>query len=251
MVINVNKIKIGVFPTIKERDNNYLKSYDFLERYLLPLINEDVTPILLIALNKEYLIEELKKCDALLIPGGSEANPLIYDALEYAYQNKLPVLGICLGMQMICSYSMLKNEKEWSKEKIKEIEDFVIRPIGNDAHHQVKEKYDNLDQADTEIFIEPTSRLYKYFNKQKVVVKCFHDDAVYHIDKLLKVTSFAKDGILESVESKSDDWLLVGVQFHPELSKENQVIKGFINDVKDDIDARNSRSRDSKKYSKK
>ncbi len=247
----MNKIKIGVFPTIKEVDNEYLKSYDFLERYLLPLINEDVTPILLIALNKEYLIEELKKCDALLIPGGSDMNSLIYDALEYACQNKMPVLGICMGMQMICAYSMLKNEKEWTKEKIKEIEDFVIRPIGNDSHHQVKEKIDNLEKANTEIFIEPTSKLYKYFNKQKVVVKCFHDDAVYHIDKLLKVTSFSKDGILESVESKSDDWLLVGVQFHPELSNSDQVIKGFINDVKDDIDARDSRSRDSKKYSKK
>ena len=250
-MIDVNKIKIGVFPTIKVEDNNYLKSYEFLERYLTPLIREDITPILLIALNKEYLIAELKKCDALLIPGGSDSNPLIYDALDYAYQTKLPVLGICMGMQMICAYSVLKNEKEWTKEKIREIEDFVIRPIGNDTHHQVKEKVGNLEKANTEIFIEPTSRLYKYFNKQKVVVKCFHDDAVYHIDKLLKVTSFAKDGILESVESKSDDWLLVGVEFHPELSNEDKVIKGFINDVKDDIDARNSRSRDSKKYSKK
>ena len=245
----MNKIKIGVFPTIKVKDNNYLKSYEFLERYLTPLIREDITPILLIALNKEYLIAELEKCDALLIPGGSDSNPLIYEALKYADQNKLPVLGICLGMQIICAYSMLKKEKELTKEKIKEIEDFVIRPIGNDTHHQVKEKTGILEKADTEIFMEPTSRLYKYFNKQKVIVKCFHDDAVYHIDKLLKVTSFAKDGILESVESNTDDWLLVGVQFHPELSSSDQVIKGFINDVKDVFYARNSGSRDSKKYS--
>ena len=232
MVIYVNKIKIGVFPTIKEEHNNYLKSYEILERYLTPLIKEDVTPILLIPLNKEYLLKQLEEVDGLLIPGGSDMHPLIYDALDYAYQNKLPVLGICMGMQMICAYSMLRNEKVWSKEKIKEIEDFVIKPIGNNSHHQIAYKVGSLKEAETEIFIEPTSRLYKYFDKQKAIVKCFHDDYVNHIGNILKVTSFSKDGILESVESKDDNWLLIGVEFHPELSLEDQVIKGFINDLR-------------------
>ena len=46
------------------------------------------------------------------------------------------------------------------------------------------------------------------------------------------MTSFSKDGILESVESKDDNWLLIGVEFHPELSLEDQVIKGFIADLR-------------------
>ena len=228
----MKKIKIGIFPTIKDVDNPYLKSYEYLERYLTPLIKENVKPIFLIALEKDYLINSLKGCDALLIPGGDVINPLIYDALEYAYQHKLPVLGICMGMQAICIYSKLRNYKDWDLTKIKEIEDFVVKPIGNNSHHQIIDKIGNLDKANTDIFIEPTSRIFKYFNKQIATVKCFHNDQVTHIDNILKVTSFAKDGILESVESIDDDWLLIGVEFHPELSIDDPIIKGFINDLK-------------------
>ena len=228
----MKKIKIGIFPTIKDVDNPYLKSYEYLERYLPPLIKEKVKPIFLIALNKDYLINSLKECDALLIPGGDSISPLIYDALEYAYQHKLPVLGICMGMQAICVYSKLRNYKDWDLNKIKEIESFVIKSIGNNSHHQIIDKIGNLDKANIDIFIEPTSRVFKYFNKQIATVKCFHNDQVTHIDNILKVTSFAKDGILESVESIDDDWLLIGVEFHPELSIDDPIIKGFINDLK-------------------
>ena len=47
----MKKIKIGIFPTIKDVDNPYLKSYEYLERYITPLIKEKVKPIFLITLN--------------------------------------------------------------------------------------------------------------------------------------------------------------------------------------------------------
>ena len=177
-------IKIGIFPTIKNKDNLYIKSYEYLERYLTPFINEGVKVVLLLGINKEYLIKELSHCDALLIPGGDIIDPLVYDALDYAYLNKLPVLGICMGMQAICVYSRLRNILNWSLEDIKKTEDFVVKKIGNDSHHKLKNKVGNLDEANIDIFIEPDSKIYKYFGKQVSSVKCFHDDCIMDIGNI-------------------------------------------------------------------
>ena len=89
-----------------------------------------------------------------------------------------------------------------------------------------------MHEALHSIFIEPTSKLYEYVGKQQYNVYSFHHDNVNHISKLLKVTSFSADGILESIESNIDNWLAIGLQFHPELDKNDVIIKSFVKDVK-------------------
>ena len=64
----------------------------------------------------------------------------------------------------------------------------------------------------------------------------FHHQAVKDIGKDLKVTAFAKDGVIEAVESLSRKFL-VGVQWHPEdLSLKHKkflkLFEAFINSTK-------------------
>ena len=46
---------------------------------------------------------ELKDADGIIVPGGFGDRGIagMIDAIEYARTNKVPLLGICLGMQLI------------------------------------------------------------------------------------------------------------------------------------------------------
>ena len=51
--------------------------------------------------------ESLKKLDAILVPGGfgKRGTEGKIKAIQYARENKVPYLGICLGMQLMCNSS--------------------------------------------------------------------------------------------------------------------------------------------------
>ena len=48
----------------------------------------------------------LDMCDGLVIPGGNKISPYDFFVLEKALERKLPILGICLGMQIIANYKV-------------------------------------------------------------------------------------------------------------------------------------------------
>ena len=54
-------------------------------------------------LNKENVAERLKDADGIIVPGGFGDRGIagMIDAIEYARTNNVPLLGICLGMQLI------------------------------------------------------------------------------------------------------------------------------------------------------
>jgi putative glutamine amidotransferase len=47
-------------------------------------------------------------------------------------------------------------------------------------------------------------------------VNSLHHQAVLNVAAPLKVTARAPDGIVEGIESRSDDWWVLAVQWHPE-----------------------------------
>ena len=100
-MIYLQKIKLGIFPTLKESKNKYDDKHEYLTRYL-EVLPDDVTPILLTIVNNN--VQNLELCDAFLLPGGSIINENVYKVIDYAYENRLPLLGICLGMQALAVY---------------------------------------------------------------------------------------------------------------------------------------------------
>ena len=52
----------------------------------------------------------LKNCDGILIPGGFGARGIEgkIEAIKFARENKIPFLGICLGMQL-CMIEFARN----------------------------------------------------------------------------------------------------------------------------------------------
>ena len=142
---------------------------------------------------KKRLSYWLKQCDAIVITGGYHPTDYDYYVLEYALKHDLPILGICLGMQVMATYK--------SKEQLK--------LIGNNSHLQ-----DNSDYSHY-IDIEQDSHLSMILgNNDHIKVNSRHLEYV-NSGGLFKVVAKSDDGLVEAIENPNHPFQ-IGVQWHPE-----------------------------------
>jgi gamma-glutamyl-gamma-aminobutyrate hydrolase PuuD len=153
---------------------------------------------------KDMLKKEMDFCDGILFPGGFATNKAERFILNYVIQNNKPVLGICLGMQILGSYGndTLSNE-----------------PNVDEASHKSEEKYVHYVTLDKE------SMLYKIIGKERFMVNSRHKYHLIPNDNYV-VSSVSDDNIVESIEFK-DKKYIIGVQWHPEDLDDEQAHKLF------------------------
>ena len=142
---------------------------------------------------KETLDAQLSLCDGFLLQGGDTWYE--YDAyiLEYALKHRIPVLGICLGMQLIANY--LSNENK-VLDKTYKIESDIKH---HNSEHSVKLTRDSI--------------LYGILMQEEITVNSFHNYRAH--DNRAVIKGYAPDGTPEVVEVPGERFM-VGVQWHPE-----------------------------------
>ena len=114
-------IFIGISPRINERiiDRKTKKFININNDYLEKLTKLNLIPFILPYNNVE---KYLSLCSGFIITGGEDINPIRYNEdninsnyddnidesdfkiIDYAYKNKIPLLGICRGHQIINVY---------------------------------------------------------------------------------------------------------------------------------------------------
>jgi putative glutamine amidotransferase len=174
--------------------------------------------------------EVLSRVGGLLLCGGADIHPCWYgeaivadcrggfetrpyapdrDAIELpllraALEKDIPVLGICRGMQAL---NVVMGGK-------------LVQEIGG---HGWLERDGQEASSYHRIFISPGSKLASILGAGGFVrVNSRHHQGIREAQKspLLLASAYAlEDGIIEALESPAHRWV-VGVQFHPELSKE-------------------------------
>lgn len=136
-----------------------------------------------------YDIESLKYCDGVILQGGSDPKEEELNIVRYIYENDIPCLGICLGMQEM---ALINNG--------------TLEEIGN-YKHLSNNKYVH------DINIDPLSKLYGILNNEKIKVNSRHKDKVLKTD--LNIVAYSNDGIIEAIEDKNKKFF-IGLQWHPE-----------------------------------
>ena len=223
-----------ISPRTTEEDrpfNNYTK---FINTYPKRIIEAGGIPIGLVFPDGKFEIEEAELCDGFVLQGGPIIESSQINMIKYAIDKKKPILGICLGMQTMAGYNWVYNELG-NTNTYKEIENF-FKPEYEDYFLERREGHNELEpfilsqieKSKHDILLDKKSRLYELYKTNIISEPSLHGfvvkDNALNNSKLFKVTGKSKDGTIEVIEGLDADHFIVGVQFHPELEKQNNIL---------------------------
>jgi len=141
----------------------------------------------------------IKQCDGIFLIGGKVAKDYHFEILNTAIEEKIPVLGICLGMQIIGMNS---------------IQERVIAPI---EHHETTiVQYEDNYTPKHKVFLKKGTRIYDIFGQEEMIVNSRHSKQILSIASPYIVSAVSETGSIEAIELKDENLFVVGVQWHPE-----------------------------------
>ena len=178
-------------------------------------------PLVLPVLDPEDADAALDGVSGLVLTGGEDVDPSRYgahphpalgdvhagrDAFEMAlvraaHARALPTLAICRGVQIL--------NVALGGTLVQDIGTEWTNPIVHDG------EWARTDRVH-EVEVTPGSRLARALGSERPVVNSMHHQAVGTVAPSLAMVARAPDGIVEGVEWPTDDWWMVGVQWHPE-----------------------------------
>lgn len=148
------------------------------------------------------------------------SNPLRYksdrSAIRTAIEKNVPILGVCRGFQTIAvaAGGTLKKKDITIDNPVMHQQGGILPPeVG--AH---------------EITIHHGTILHRMLGRDHIRVNSFHRQAVDSIPANYRVCAVAPDGTIEAIESV--DKFVLGVQFHPEMMKDDVWDQFFINFIR-------------------
>ncbi len=196
----------------------------------------------------------LEDVDGILVAGGFGKRGVEgkIEAIRYARENKVPFLGICLGMQLsIIEYARnvlgLKeaNSVEFDPNTKEPLIYLIDSFIDANGQRQIRTTSSPLGGTmrlgEYKCNVKEGSNLYKAYNSKIIYERHRHRyeaNPKYKeaLEKAGMIVTGESDGLIEAVEVKNHPWF-VGVQFHPEftsrLQKPNEIILAFVKAAKE------------------
>ncbi len=165
--------------------------------------------------------------DGLVVPGGFGSRGVEgkIKAIEYARTHKKPLLGLCLGMQMMV-VEFARNVVGWQDANSTEFDTSTSHPVIDILPEQmsISEKGGTMRLGGYEMILKPNTRIWEaYGGKERVRERHRHRYEVNpaFVDDLERAglviaARSPRKGIVEAVEWK--DSFGIGTQAHPELS---------------------------------
>jgi gamma-glutamyl-gamma-aminobutyrate hydrolase PuuD len=124
--------------------------------------------------------------------------------LRQALRQRLPVLGICRGSQMlnvVCGGTLYGDVQKEKKSRLKHI------------------NYEHYDTYRHPVRIIEGSPLHKWYGRTRLSVNSYHHQGVRELAARFQPMAFAPDELIEGFCDPRADFV-VGLQFHPERMAE-------------------------------
>ncbi len=238
-----NKIKIGLIGKYVELKDAYKSiSEAFIHAGAANEVKVKVQWIHSEELTLENIPKKLDGLDGILVaPGfGNRGTEGKIDAVRYARENKIPFLGICLGMQMAV-IEFAKNVLGIKDAGSLEMDESCPNPVINLMEDQknVTDKGGTMRLGAWDCEISKNSKVYQAYKSELISERHrhryeFNDEYRKQIaDAGLKITGVnPKTGLVEIVEIEDHPWF-VAVQYHPEYKstvlKPHPLFVDFVN----------------------
>lgn len=210
----MKKIIIGITDCSK---------YPNYEKWILSEPNTEVVKLS----HKDNNLNDIVRCDGIILSGGEDVHPRFYKreeyldycneideardefefkVLEYTEKNKVPVLGICRGLQVANVF--------YGGTLIPDI------PAFGRFNHS---KFSDKDRYHT-VQVDSYSNLRSIVGEETGEINSAHHQSADLIGKGLVVNSISADGIVEGIErkDKSTEPFFQLVQWHPERMTDQQ-----------------------------
>lgn len=222
------KVKIGITKTDwEDKHQNYVR-----------WIKGSGAEVEVVTLSKDAPAE-MENCDGFVLSGGVDVHPRYYSGnhqypnspetfnedrddfefsiLEKAMQKKVPVLGICRGLQLINVFC----------------QGTLIQDMGdqNDVHTD-----DDEGDETHKVAVEPGTLLHNIVKENSGLVNSAHHQSIESLGDNLIANSYSEDGVIEGIEWKEKEGrpFMLAVQWHPErMDKANIADSAFSKNLRD------------------
>ena len=234
-----NKITVGIVGKYTKLEDSYISVIESL--YHAGFENKVKVEAKLIdseKITKDNVKEILEGIDGVVVPGGFGSRGIegMIETIKYVRENKIPFLGICLGMQMaVVEYAR-------NVLKIKDANSEEFNPIiENQLIHIMEEQKDLNKKGGTmrlgayPCIIKKGTLAEKVYGEVEISERHrhrfeFNNDYRESLENAgLKISGTSPDGLLvEMVELEKHPYFIAG-QFHPELkSRPNRPAPLFV-----------------------
>ncbi|MDO4896638.1 MAG: CTP synthase [Moraxella sp.] len=185
---------------------------------------------------QESLMDELKACHAILVPGGfgERGTQGKMKAIRHARENGVPFLGICLGMQLaVIEFArnvlgLEANSTEFDRKTTNPIIGLITEWFDEKGELQIRSLESDLGGTmrlgKQEAHLVADSRLAKIYGSNSIFERHRHRYEMNnrYIEPLenagLKISGYsAKQNLVETVELDNHPFF-VAVQYHPEFT---------------------------------
>ena len=177
---------------------------------------------------KQNNYDDVKKCSSLVLTGGADIFPEFYSDWEdgknrndyvperdgfefrlfdYAFENKIPILGICRGMQLI--------NCRLNGSLINDIE--TIRGVNHRKISETEDRYHEVNVKEGTLLMDLTCSTTGTVNSS-------HHQSIERPGEGLIISARSSDGIIEAIEwdDKENKPFFLAIQWHPERMKDKQ-----------------------------
>ncbi len=215
--------------------------HTLVQDYTEALDEAGVVAMLIGHLDANEADQVLDRVDGLVITGGGDLDPATYghentasirieagaDARDIALvrgarQRRMPVLGICRGLQVInVAFGGALGQ----------------HVLGGDDPSHPNQSEDATIRAEHRHIVEfePGCRLAAIYGAGERKVNSLHHQAATTVGDGLQVVGRTREGSIEAIESVEADWPVLAVQWHPEMMgddpTEANLFSAFVADV--------------------